>query len=102
MKIPQRPTPALGRVERSLQRRRDLELISLLQHHLRSLSGDRPPPCSGGRPEQDPRSRMTSSRNPPQRVQTNWALFTALGVDVAITEFDVRKRLPADTEKLEQ
>ncbi|MFL6077859.1 MAG: endo-1,4-beta-xylanase [Mycobacteriales bacterium] len=38
----------------------------------------------------------------PSSLQSNMARFAALGVDVAITELDVRMQLPADSSKLAQ
>ena len=35
-------------------------------------------------------------------LQTNWERFTSLGVDVAITELDIRMTLPVDETKLAQ
>ncbi|KAI5777755.1 beta-1,4-endoxylanase [Geopyxis carbonaria] len=38
----------------------------------------------------------------PSTMQANWAAFAALGVDVAITELDIRMTLPSDATKLAQ
>ncbi|PUU82905.1 glycoside hydrolase superfamily, partial [Tuber borchii] len=35
-------------------------------------------------------------------LQTNWERFTSLGVDIAITELDIRMTLPVDEAKLAQ
>lgn len=38
----------------------------------------------------------------PSSLQTNWAQFASLDVDVAITELDIRFTLPSDATKLAQ